>query len=51
MMFWALALIAVGILVGVFVPIMFLVAAVGFVLLILVVARGRRSAPSPNRPE
>lgn len=51
MMLWALTLIVVGVLVGIFVPIMFLVAAAGFVLLILVVARGRRSTPSPNRPE
>lgn len=48
---WALALIVVGLLVGMFVPIMFLVAAAGFVLLILVVARGRRGASSTKPPE
>lgn len=51
MMFWALTLIVVGVLVGIFVPIMFLVAAAGFVLLIIVVSRGKRGTPSPNRPE
>jgi hypothetical protein len=51
MIFWALALIVVGVLVGIFVPIMFLVAAAGFVLLIVVVSRGKQRASSPNRPE
>ena len=51
MIAWAIALIVVGVLVGIFAPVMFLVAAAGFVLLIVAVARRGRGAPSPNRPE
>jgi hypothetical protein len=56
----ALVLIALGVLLGIFFPVMFVAAAAGVVLLIVFfVGAGRRAAsgavgsdePAPNRPE
>lgn len=55
MLLWAIVLIVAGTITGIFAPVLFVVAAAGFVLLILALVRGRQraqaAAPPPNRLE